>query len=141
MANKVFVDSDVIIDFFADRNSFAGPASILFDWNELGIVKIHISVVSINNIYFILRKYLGNKKSIQVIEELVDTTEIIGTTKKEITLALKNKFRDFEDSIQYSCAISVSGIEAIITRNIKDYASSKIAVLTAENYIKSKNNP
>jgi len=28
MASKVFVDSDVIIDFFTDREPFANPASI-----------------------------------------------------------------------------------------------------------------
>jgi len=88
MASKVFVDSDVIIDFFTDREPFANPASKIFELNELGVINIYISAVSINNIYYIVRKYIGHKQTIKIIEELVEITEIIGTTKKEIVQAL-----------------------------------------------------
>ena len=85
-----------------------------------------------------LERYLGHKKAIEVVEELADMTEIIGTTKKEIVQALKNNFKDYEDSIQYSSALTIKGVEAIITRNVKDYRISKIAVLTPLNYLKMK---
>jgi hypothetical protein len=71
------------------------------------------------------------------MEELVEITEIIGTTKKEIIQALKNEFKDFEDSIQYASGLTVNGIDAIITRNTKDYVNSAIAVFTSENYLKT----
>ncbi|MBK8501987.1 MAG: PIN domain-containing protein [Saprospiraceae bacterium] len=139
MKSKLFVDSDVIIDFFADREPYINPASRIFELNELGIIQIYISAVSLNNIYYIIRKYLGHKNAIQVIEELVEITEIVGTTKKEIIQALKNEFKDFEDSIQYSSALTVNGIDAIITRNTKDYVNSAIAVFTSESYLKTIN--
>jgi hypothetical protein len=63
-------------------------------------------------------------------------TEIIGTTKIEIIQALKNDFSDFEDSVQYSSALTISNLDAIITRNIKDYKNSKIAVMTPLNFLK-----
>ena len=138
MASKVFVDSDVIIDFFTDREPFANPASKIFELNELGIIQIYVSAVSLNNIYYIVRKYIGHKETIKIVEELVEITEIIGTTKKEIVQALKNDFKDYEDSVQYSSALNIKGIEAIITRNTKDYIKAKIAVFTSENYIKTK---
>lgn len=47
MGNKIFVDSDVVIDFFTDREPFDNPASEIFDLNEKGVVKIHLSAVSI----------------------------------------------------------------------------------------------
>lgn len=97
-----------------------------------------MSAVSINNIYYIVRRYLGHQKTLEVVEELMDMTEIIGTTKKEIVQALKNGFKDFEDSIQYSSALTIDGIEAIITRNVKDYKKSSIAVFTPLNYLKMK---
>jgi predicted nucleic acid-binding protein len=137
MTSKVFVDSDVIIDFFTDREPFANPASKIFELNEIGAIRIYISAVSLNNIYYIVRKFIGHKKTIKVIEELVEITEIAGTTKKEIVQALKNDFKDYEDSVQYSSALNIKGIEAIITRNTKDYVKSKIAIFTSENYIKT----
>jgi len=137
MKTKVFVDSDVIIDFFTDREPFANPASRIFELNELNYVQIYISAVSLNNIYYIVRKHLGHKRTIPIIEELVEITEIVGTTKKEIVQALKNDFKDFEDSIQYSSALTIKGIEAIITRNTKHYVNSSIAIFTSENFLKT----
>jgi predicted nucleic acid-binding protein len=130
MNYKLFVDSDVVIDFFTDREPHANPATTLFELNESGVVKLYISALSINNIYYILRKFLGHQKTIEVIEVLSEMTEIIGTTKNEITQALKNDFKDFEDSIQYSCALNIKNLNAIITRNVKDYRNASIAVMT-----------
>ena len=136
MEIKIFVDSDVVIDFFTDREPHVNPASEIFELNEQGMLKIYLSAVSVNNIYYIVRKFLGHKKTIDVIELLTEMTEIIGTTKSEIIQALKNDFSDYEDSVQYSSALTVQGINAIITRNIKDYKNSKIAVMTPQNFLK-----
>jgi len=140
MTSKLFIDSDVVIDFFTDREPFANPASEIFELNEQRKVELHVSAVSINNIYYIVRKYLDHKRAIQVIEELIDMVQVVETTKSEIIQALKNGFKDFEDSIQYSTALTIDGIEAIITRNVKDYERSEIAVFTPENYLKLRVN-
>lgn len=140
MTSKLFIDSDVVIDFFTDREPFANPSSEIFELNEQRKVELHASAVSINNIYYIVRKYLDHKRAIQIIEELIDMVQVVETTKSEIIQALKNRFKDFEDSIQYSTALTIDGIEAIITRNVKDYERSEIAVFTPENYLKSRVN-
>lgn len=138
MEHKVFVDSDVVIDFFTDREPHVNPASELFELNEQGSIKLYLSAVSINNIYYIVRRYLGHKKTLEVVEVLTEMTEIVGTTKKEIVQALKNNFTDFEDSIQYSSALTIINLDVIITRNIKDYRNSSIAVMTPLNFLKMK---
>lgn len=140
MAYKLFIDSDVVIDFFTDREPHVNPASELFQLNEQKKVVLYLSAVSVNNIYYIVRKYYGQKKSLNIIESLIDMTEIIGTTKKEILQALINNFKDFEDSIQYSSALTIKGLDAIITRNIKDYKNSLIAVMTPQNFLKMLEN-
>ncbi len=136
MEYKLFVDSDVVIDFFTDREPHANSASELFELNEQGYVRVYLSAVSINNIYYIVRRFLGHKKTLEVIETLTEMTEIVGTTKKEINQALKNNFTDYEDSVQYSSALTIKGLDVIITRNIKDYRNSSIAVMTPSNFLK-----
>lgn len=138
MVSKLFIDSDVVIDFFTDREPFANPASELFELSEQGKFQLYLSAVSINNIYYIVRKFLGHQKAVVIVEELTEMTIILGTTCNEIIQALKNGFCDFEDSIQYSTALTVEGIEAIITRNVGDYKKSEIAVYTPENFLKLK---
>lgn len=138
MVSKLFIDSDVVIDFFTDREPHANPASELFELNAKSHVVLYLSAVSINNIYYIVRKFLGHKKTLEAVETLTEMTEVIGTTKKEVIQALKNDFKDFEDSIQYSSALTIKGLDAIITRNTKDYRNSKIAVMTPLNFLKMK---
>jgi len=138
MAYKLFVDSDVVIDFFTDREPYVNPASELFELNEQGHVRLYLSAVSINNIYYIVRRFLGHKKTLEVVETLIEMTEIVVTTKKEISQALKNNFIDYEDSVQYSSALTVKDLDAIITRNIKDYRNSTMAVMTPLNFLKMK---
>lgn len=138
MVSKLFIDSDVIIDFFTDRKPFANAASKLFELSEQGKLDLYMSAVSLNNIYYIVRKFLGHNEALKIVEELMDMTHVLGTTQSEIKHALKTGFNDFEDAIQYSTALTVEGIEAIITRNIKDYRHSNIVAYTAENYLKLK---
>lgn len=45
MEYKLFVDSDVVIDFFTDREPHANPASEIFELNEQGNVKLYLSVI------------------------------------------------------------------------------------------------
>jgi|SRR5690554_3202640 len=135
MVSKLFIDSDVIIDFFTDRKPFASAASELFELSELGKIDLYMSAVSLNNVYYIVKKFLGHKKAIEIVEELMDMIYVLGTSQSEIKHALKTGFSDFEDAIQYSTALTVKGIEAIITRNIKDYRNSDIAVYTPETYL------
>ncbi len=42
MKYKIFIDSDVVIDFFTDREPHVNPASELFELNEQGQVKLYI---------------------------------------------------------------------------------------------------
>ncbi len=138
MEYKLFIDSDVIIDFFTDREPYVNPATEIFELNEQGTVKLYVSAISIINIYYVVRKFLGHRKTLEVVESLTEMTEIIGTTKTEIIQALKNDFSDYEDSVQYSSAKTIKGLDAIITRNIKDYRNSTIAVMTPLNFLKMK---
>ena len=91
--------------------------------------------MSVNNVHYVSRKIIGDKRSKEIIEKLIDNLEVVGTTKKEIKQALKSGISDFEDSIQHSTAMTINGIEAIITRNLKDYRKSQIAVFSPEIFL------
>ena len=111
MKSKLFIDSDVVIDFFINRKPHVEKATKIFDLNEKNKITLFISALSINNIYYITRKYLGHRSTIEVVEELIDMFEIVGTNKQDIVQALNNNFSDFEDSIQYSTALKVNDLQ------------------------------
>lgn len=58
---------------------------------------------------------------------------------KEVVLdTLNSEFKDFEDALQNFSAIQNGKIHIILTRNIKDFKKSNLAVLTPETYLKGK---
>ena len=126
----IFMDTNVVIDFLANRQPFSMDAAKLFDLAINEKVRIYISAVSYNNIYYILRQSLTNAATIKLLEELADFTEITDVTNTVIRQSLKTDFRDYEDAIQYYCALSIPKVDFIVTRNTKDFKKSILSVLT-----------
>jgi predicted nucleic acid-binding protein len=133
------MDTNVVIDFLADRHPFSRDAARLFDFSIAGKTKIYISAVSYNNIYYLLRKSLSNKAAIHLLGELIEMTEIIDVTRSIIQHSLKTDFSDYEDAIQYYCALSIPDIDFIVTRDTRDFKKSTLPVLTPNEAIVSLN--
>src|ERR1700741_2708752 len=127
---KIFIDTNVVIDFFANRRPFSIDAARLFDMAIDAKVKIYISAVSYNTIYYVLRQSLAKTATIKLLEELAEMTEIADVTNDVIRKSLKTDFNDYEDAIQYYSALSVPEIDFIVTRNTRDFKKSTISVLT-----------
>lgn len=134
------MDTNVVIDFLADRRPFSLDAAKLFDLAIDGNAKIYISAVSYNNIYYVLRQSLTNAATIKLLEELAEMTEITDVTNAIIRQSLKTDFKDYEDAIQYYCALSVPSIDFIVTRNTKDFKKSTLPILTPSEAIISLGN-
>ena len=128
---NIFLDTNVVIDFLADQKPFSLDAARLFNFCVLGKVKIYISAVSYNNIYYILRQSLSNSETIKLLDELSEMAEIADVTKSVIKKSLKTDFKDFEDAIQYYCALSLNKIDFIVTRDTKDFKKSTLSIMTA----------
>lgn len=135
----VFVDTNVVIDFLADRKPFSLDAARLFNMAVEEKIKLYISAVSYNNIYYVLRQSLTNSVTIKLLEQLSEMSEITDTTSKVIKQSLKTDFKDYEDAIQYYSALSIHNIDFLVTRNTKDFKKSLLPVLTPTEAILSIN--
>ena len=133
---QIFIDTNVIIDFLADRNPFSEHAAILFQLAKEKKIKIFISAFSFNNTYYILRKVTSHKKALSLISEIEDIVGIQETNRKIIRKAIKSNFNDFEDAIQYYSAMELGVIEIITTRDLKDFKRSELPVLSPETTVK-----
>ncbi|MBC7535856.1 MAG: PIN domain-containing protein [Ferruginibacter sp.] len=131
----IFLDTNVIIDFLADRRPFSLTAAEIFNASLSGNVKLFISSVSFNNIYYILRQSLSHNVTIKLLEELSEMTEIVAVTKTIIKKSLKSEFKDVEDAIQYNCALTINKIDFIVTRDSKDFKKSSLPVMNPQEAI------
>ena len=131
---KVFVDTDVCIDLLSGRKPFNKTAEILFSLAVNKKVKINTSSLSFSNIDYVLRSQYSSAHSRQLIGKFKTLVNVLPVDSKTIDLAIASDFNDFEDAIQYSCAIE-NNLTTIITRNVKDYKKASIAILTPETFI------
>lgn len=79
-------------------------------------------------------------QTVNLLDDLYEITEIADVTRSIIKAALKTDFKDFEDAIQYNCALSIKVLDFIVTRNTKDYKKSTLPVLTPGEAISSIEN-
>jgi predicted nucleic acid-binding protein len=131
---KVFVDSDIILDLLAKREPFYQYAAELFLLVEKKKIKAYVSPIIITNLHYVLSKLKNKKQAIKSLQKLKLLVKILPVDEKIVELALASDFNDFEDAIQYYTA-KESRIDYLITRNKKDYKRADITVMTAEEYL------
>ena len=133
---KVFVDTNIILDWLGKREPYFEYAKELFIKGEENEIIILIGSISFINTQYILRKQIGKDKAKLASAAMRTICEVSPSGEKEIDLALVSSMKDFEDAVQYYSALN-SFADVIITRNSKDFENSKIPIMSAEEYIKS----
>lgn len=136
--DSVLIDTDVILDFFFDRKPFAKYATEILNLCEENKLNGFTTPVIISNVYYLLRKTAKHDIIVEKIKQLLSIVEVIKMDKNVVLNALNSEFKDFEDALQNFSAIENGEIKAILTRNIKDFRKSELAILTPETYLKGK---
>ena len=133
---KILIDTDVLLDFFFDRQPFSEDSSKVLNLCEINKIQGFVTPVIISNVYYLLRKTAHHEKVIEKLIQLLTFIDILLIDKFCIEKALSSEFKDFEDALQNFAAENNSEINAIITRNVKDFKKSNLPIFTPENYIK-----
>ena len=131
---KIFLDTNVILDVLVKREPFYIDSSKVLTLVNEKIVSGYISAITINNIYYILRKLKDKETAKNFITEILESYEIIPLTKDILNQANKISIGDFEDGIQFFSALDC-GCDFLITRNDKDYPKIGIKIITPNEFI------
>jgi predicted nucleic acid-binding protein len=137
VTEKIFIDSDIILDVLAGREEFVEAAAELFEMGHSNRIELFTTPVILANVFYMLRKTSsaeGAKKNLQKLRLII---HILPINEKIVDLSLNSQFNDFEDGLQYFTA-KENKISVLITRNIRHYKVDDIIVETAEEYIQSK---
>ncbi len=136
--DKVLLDTDVLLDFFFDRQPFSEyAAEVLSLCEEKKIVGLTTPLI-ISNVYYLLRKTAKHTVVIEKIKQLLNIIDIIEINKHVVLQALHSEFKDFEDALQNFSAVENGEITILLTRNVKDFKKSALAILTPETYLKGR---
>lgn len=132
--NKIFVDTDVILDLLAERIPFFHFSAVLFTFAEMKKLELYTSPLVLANTFYILRKQLGNNEARNALRKLRILLHVVDSSESIIDKALNSDFSDFEDAIQYYTALEHE-ITVILTRNLRDYKNASVIVQTPEAFL------
>lgn len=134
---RVFVDTDIVLDLLACRQPFFPFSAELFSRADKGDIVLCISSLSFANLNYLLSKQYSSDQARKKLLKFKTLVHVLAVNDKIVELSLASDFKDFEDGLQYFTAIE-NNITTLLTRNLKDFRAAQIVVMTTENYLKSK---
>ena len=130
---KVFVDTNVILDVLLKREGYVEAAKVLLAGSQ-NDGTLCTSVLSMAHVAYILRKKIQGDALYVELGKLSKFIVTVGLSVEDYEQALQLKANDFEDALQYFCALS-NGCDTIVTRNKKDFRYSVMRVLSPKEFL------
>ena len=137
MLNKLFIDTDIILDIVLNRDEFFEESSAIFKLFENDEVLLYTSSTIIINAQYVAQKFIQREKCRKAIYYLLDYFILLEANMETIKRAYESGFRDIEDAIQYYTATRDDTIDFFITRNVKDFRAGEnnIRVLSPRQFV------
>ena len=130
---RLFLDTNIVVDILQRREPFCHDAVQLFTMAYNKKVQLVVSPMTYSTASFLLQKH-GPEGVRKLLANFRQLSRIAVTNEQIVDDSLASQFSDFEDAMQYFTALKAKA-DIIITRNGKDFASSKIPVMTATEYL------
>lgn len=125
----LLIDANILLDVLMNRQDFVKDSSMIWKLCETNQAKGYISVLTIANLMYIMRKQLDPETIEKLLVQLKFIFDFTDFGVSDLQRAAEMKWTDFEDAIQSATAERLHA-DFIITRNVKDFRSSKIMALT-----------
>lgn len=132
---RVLLDTCVLLDAMQDREPFSRPARGIFLYAANNRFRGCITAKAATDIYDLMHRYThDDKASRRALNKLFMLFEVLDTTGMDCRRAVASDVSDYEDAVMIETALR-TGVDCIVTRNIRDYAKSSVPVLAPEQFL------
>lgn len=131
---KVFLDTNVILDFYDSSRGHYMPAAIVFDLAFKKKIEIVVCAQSFITAFYLLRKHYNKEELYRSMRGLYKLCRVSPVDAGIIEKALSQEGCDFEDTCQY---FSFKGTDAdiILTRDRKGFEEFDVRHISAEEFL------
>lgn len=126
---KVFLDTNVLLDFLLDREPFNNEIAEIIQESVRETIQLCVSSVTITTTNYIIERSEGVNAANRKTAKLLKLVNVENVGKSTVQNSSDSDFRDFEDGVQNFCAVEAKH-EIIVTRNVKDFKKSELAIMT-----------
>ncbi len=135
---RLLLDSNIVIDYLARREPFYGYAERLMFFGKTGDYELWVSTTQANDIFYVLGE--GKKANASRVKEAMGKLRTFlrfcGLDEDGFLNALDSTWEDLEDACVHEVALRLS-VDAIITRNRKDFVKSSVPVYDCKEFLES----
>ncbi len=130
---KVFLDTNILLDYVDNREKREFAKQII-DLGTHGEITLFASYLTYANMAYILRHRVKEEKY-RLLRQARHDIVVLPPSIEELDYALKHEVKDFEDLLQYLCALSAD-CDVIVTNNPDDYEEfCQLPFMTSEDFI------
>ena len=130
----LLIDANILLDVLMNRQDFVKDSSMIWKLCETDQAKGYISALTFANLMYIMRKQLDPETIEKLLVQLKFIVDFTDFGVSDLQRAAEMKWTDFEDAVQSATAERLHA-DFIITRNVKDFRSSKIMALTPTEFL------
>lgn len=132
---RIFIDTNILIDFLARRGQFFYPAWGVISRSKKGDA-IFVSALSFATASYVMTTHhkMSNDAVVRLFKNFVKTCRVTPVDSQTIDEAIASEFGDFEDAMQYYSALREQA-DIIITRNKDDYKAAQIPVYEPQEFL------
>ena len=127
---KVLFDTNVVLDVLLRRQPFHQDAAKLFAYVELREIEGYLGATTVTTLYYFMEKTLGDDARTE-LRRLFELFKVATVDKAVLDKAVTSPLTDYEDAVLVEAAF-MSNLDAIVTRNIKDFKNTSLRVLAPE---------
>lgn len=133
---KVFLDTNILIDYLSRREPFFVPAALLLQLGKRKKCQLMVSSLSFATASFMLQAHykMTHEAVVTLFAKIVELCHITTVDAQTVQNAIASDFKDFEDALQYYSAMRVKA-DYIITRNKPDFIQSVVPVYSPEEFL------
>lgn len=131
---KVLIDLNVLLDVLQKREPHCRASGAVLSRMLSGDVTLVMPGHAVTTLYYVIAKFAGRPKADDAIDWMLDRFEIAACTRETFTRARQANFEDYEDAV-VACLAQQEGCEAIVTRNVADFATSPVRAVSPEEFL------
>lgn len=136
---ELLIDTNVILDMVFARNGCEVSMKLFRKMKESGVNAL-ITASTVTDLFYIIRKETHDtNKTYQIMGNILKLVDILSVTGADIQEAFVQRWKDFEDCVQYTTAKN-NRIDYFVTANLKDFEDDSIAVILPDECLRLLDN-
>jgi predicted nucleic acid-binding protein len=131
---RPLIDINVLLDVLGEREPFLADAERIWTAAETRQIDGLISADSFSTLYYLLRQASNARTAQRGISLLLSVFEVVELDKQILRQALDSPVKDFEDAIQYHCAVRGKA-DCIVTRDLRHYRHADLPIMSPDAFL------